>query len=125
MTEVTRILSAIDQGDPHAAEQLLPLVHDELRRVNRVRDKQRLQRGGARKRLDLDPIDLAPDTDDGQLIALDEALAEWTLENPGAAQLVNLRFFAGLTRKDAADKMGFSAALRSLVSLPMGWRTLS
>jgi RNA polymerase sigma factor (TIGR02999 family) len=33
MSEVTRILSAIDQGDPHAAEQLLPLVYDELRRL--------------------------------------------------------------------------------------------
>ena len=33
MYEVTRILSAIDQGDPHAAEQLLPLVYDELRRL--------------------------------------------------------------------------------------------
>ena len=33
MTEVTRILSAIEQGDPHAAEQLLPLVYDELRRL--------------------------------------------------------------------------------------------
>src|SRR5437879_10249463 len=33
MTDVTRILSAIEQGDPHAAEQLLPLVYDELRRL--------------------------------------------------------------------------------------------
>src|SRR5947209_7818162 len=33
MNEVTRILSAIDQGDPHAAEQLLPLVYDELRQL--------------------------------------------------------------------------------------------
>jgi len=33
MTEVTRILSAIDQGDPHAAEKLLPLVYDELRKL--------------------------------------------------------------------------------------------
>jgi hypothetical protein len=33
MSEVTRILSAIDQGDPHAAEQLLPLVYDELRKL--------------------------------------------------------------------------------------------
>src|SRR6516162_336168 len=33
MSEVTRILSAIDQGEPHAAEQLLPLVYDELRRL--------------------------------------------------------------------------------------------
>src|ERR671935_883468 len=33
MNEVTRILDAIEQGDPHAAEQLLPLVYDELRRL--------------------------------------------------------------------------------------------
>src|SRR5258708_9538741 len=33
MSEVTRILSAIDQGDPHAADQLLPLVYDELRKL--------------------------------------------------------------------------------------------
>jgi RNA polymerase sigma factor (TIGR02999 family) len=33
MSEVTRILSAIEQGDPHAAEQLLPLVYDELRKL--------------------------------------------------------------------------------------------
>jgi RNA polymerase sigma factor (TIGR02999 family) len=33
MTEVTRVLSAIEQGDPHAAEQLLPLVYDELRKL--------------------------------------------------------------------------------------------
>jgi RNA polymerase sigma factor (TIGR02999 family) len=33
MTEVTRILSAVERGDPHAAEQLLPLVYDELRRL--------------------------------------------------------------------------------------------
>ena len=33
MSEVTRILSAIDKGDPHAAEQLLPLVYDELRKL--------------------------------------------------------------------------------------------
>jgi len=33
LTDVTRILSAIEQGDPSAAEQLLPLVYDELRRL--------------------------------------------------------------------------------------------
>src|SRR5262245_51445141 len=37
MTDVTRILSAIEQGDPHAAEQLLPLVYDELRKLAAVR----------------------------------------------------------------------------------------
>jgi hypothetical protein len=39
MSEVTRILSAIEQGDPHAAEQLPPLVHDELRHARRVRTR--------------------------------------------------------------------------------------
>jgi len=37
MSEVTRILSAIEEGDPHAAEQLLPLVYDELRKLAAVR----------------------------------------------------------------------------------------
>jgi hypothetical protein len=37
MSEVTRILSAIDQGDPHAAEQLLPLVYEELRKLRGAR----------------------------------------------------------------------------------------
>src|SRR2546421_41195 len=145
MSEVTHILSAIEQGDPHAAAQLLPLVYDELRRLaaqrlaqekpgqtleatalvheaylrlvdvegaqhwhsrghffaaaaeamrrillNRARDKNRLKRGGGRKRLDLDQIEIAQDTDDGQLIALDEALAQLAAEDPGAARLVNL-----------------------------------
>jgi RNA polymerase sigma factor (TIGR02999 family) len=163
MSDVTRILSAIEQGDPHAAEQLLPLVYDELRQLataklaqekpgqtlqatalvheaylrlvgadpklpwdsrghffaaaaeamrrillNRARDKQRLKRGGGRKRLDLDQIEIAQDTEDDQLLALDEALAQLTVEDPGAAQLVNLRFFAGLTLKEAAASLGLA-----------------
>src|SRR5262249_39475658 len=155
------ILSAIEQGDAHAAEQLLPLVYDELRKLaaermaqerpgqtleatalvheaylrlvgananqpwasrghffaaaaeamrrillNRARDKQRLKRGGGRKRLDLDQVEVAQDPEDGQLIALDEALAQLAVEDPGAARLVHLRFFAGLTLKEAADSLG-------------------
>src|SRR2546422_3446274 len=42
MSEVTRILSAIEQGDPHAAEQLLPLVYDELRKLAAQRLTQEL-----------------------------------------------------------------------------------
>jgi RNA polymerase sigma factor (TIGR02999 family) len=163
MSEVTRILGAIEQGDPHAAEQLLPLVYEELRRLaaqklagekpgqtlqatalvheaylrlvgssaqphwdsrghffaaaaeamrrillNRARDKQRLKRGGGRKRLDLDQVEISQDTGAGQLVALDEALAQLAAEDPGAAQLVNLRFFAGLTLKEAADSLGLA-----------------
>src|SRR5215813_9454114 len=149
MSDVTRILSAIEHGDPTAAEQLLPLVYDELRKlaaaklaqekpgqtlqptalvheaylrlvgdqhfdnrghffaaaaeamrrilVNRARDKNRLKRGGARGRVDLDHIEIALDTDDDQLIALDDALTQLAGEDPDAARLVHLRFFAGLT----------------------------
>ena len=163
MSDVTRILSAIEQGEPHAAEQLLPLVYDELRKLaaqklrqlkpgqtleatalvheaylrlvdvqklqrwdsrghffaaaaesmrrillNRARDRSRLKRGGDRRRIDLNQVELALDSSDEQLIALDEALALLAIEDPSAAQLVNLRFFAGLTLKDSAASLGLA-----------------
>jgi RNA polymerase sigma factor (TIGR02999 family) len=163
MSEVTRILSAIEQGDPHAAEHLLPLVYQELRKLaaqklaqekpgqtlqatalvheaylrlvgadqaqrwdsrghffaaaaesmrrillNRARDKKRVKRGGDRQRIDLEQLEIALDSNDEQLIALDEALALLAAKDPGAAQLVNLRFFAGLSLKDAAAALGLS-----------------
>jgi RNA polymerase sigma factor (TIGR02999 family) len=163
MSEVTLILSAIEQGDPNAAAQLLPLVYDELRKLaaqklaqekpgqtlqatalvheaylrlvgadqvqrwdsrghffaaaaeamrrillNRARDKKRLKRGGEFRRVDLHQIEIALDTNAEQLIALDEALAQLAVEDPGAAQLVNLRFFAGLALKDAASSLGLA-----------------
>ncbi|HYV34216.1 MAG TPA: ECF-type sigma factor [Gemmataceae bacterium] len=163
MSDVTRILSAIEHGDPKAAEQLLPLVYDELRKLaaqrltgekpgqtlqatalvheaylrlvgvqneqqwdsrghffaaaaeamrrillNRARDKKRSKRGGERRRVDLDQIEIALDTNDEQLIALDEALTQLTEEDADAARLVNLRFFAGLTLKDAAASLGLA-----------------
>ncbi len=163
LNEVTRILSGIEAGDPHAAAQLLPLVYDELRKLaaqklaqekpgqtlqatalvheaylrllgsdpdqhwdsrghffaaaaeamrrillNRARDKKRLKCGGERRRVDLDQVEIALDTDDEQLIAIDEALAQLAVDDPGAAQLVNLRFFAGLTLKEAADSLGLA-----------------
>jgi RNA polymerase sigma factor (TIGR02999 family) len=81
-----------------------------MRRIllNRARDRQRLKRGGGRKRLDLDQIEIAQDPEDEQLIALDEALAQLAVEDPGAAQLVHLRFFAGLTQQEAADSLGLA-----------------
>jgi RNA polymerase sigma factor (TIGR02999 family) len=163
MNEVTRILSAIEQGDPDAAEQLLPLLYDELRLlaaqrlaqeapgqtlqatalvheaylrlvgtqqgepwdsrghffaaaaeamrrilINRARDKKCAKRGGERRRVDLDRIEIALDTNDDQLIALDEALTQLAVEDPDAARLVNLRFFAGLTLKDTAVSLGLA-----------------
>jgi RNA polymerase sigma factor (TIGR02999 family) len=81
-----------------------------MRRIllNRARDKKRIKRGGQRRRVDLDQIEIALDTDDEQLIALDEALTQLNSEDPEAARLVNLRFFAGLTLKDAAASLGLS-----------------
>src|SRR5262245_2561430 len=163
MSEVTRILSAIEQGDPHAAEQLLPLVYDELRKlaaqklareapgqtieatalvheaylrlvdveraqhwdsrghffaaaaramrrilVDRARAKRSLKRGGGQAHAVLDEADLvAPEAGD-DLVALDEALDRLAAEDQEAAELVQLRFFAGLTSPQAAEAMGIS-----------------
>ena len=76
--------------------------------INRARDKKRLKRGGERRRVDLDKIEIALDGDDEQLLALDEALSQLAQEDEQAARLVNLRFFAGLTLRDAAAALGLS-----------------
>jgi RNA polymerase sigma factor (TIGR02999 family) len=76
--------------------------------VNRARDKKRVKRGGERHRVDLDQLEIALDTNDEQLIDLDEALTELAAEDADAARLVNLRFFAGLTLKDAAVSLGLA-----------------
>jgi RNA polymerase sigma factor (TIGR02999 family) len=164
MSEVTRLLSAIDQGDPGAAGQLLPLVYDELRRlavqrlaqekpgqtlqptalvheaylrlvggheeedwsgrghffaacaeamrrilVENARRKHRRKRGGDRSRLDLDGVQLAAPEPREDLLALDEALDRLAATDRQAAELVQLRYFAGLTLPEAAQALGISA----------------
>jgi RNA polymerase sigma factor (TIGR02999 family) len=161
MTDLTGILSAIESGDPHAAEQLLPLVYDELRKlaarklarekpgqtlqatalvheaylrlvssgtsrpwdgrghffaaaaeamrrilVNRERDKRRLKRGGDYQRVDLGEIEIAHKSDDLDIPALDEALETLAREEPACADLVKLRYFAGLTQEESARVLG-------------------
>ncbi len=163
MRDVTQILSAIDQGDPKAAEQLLPLVYDELRKlaatrleqerpgqtlqptalvheaylrlvdvktaqqfnsrghffaaaaeamrrilINRARDKKRLKRGGDRARVQFDLLADPGTAPDDQLLELDDALSSLTSTNPQAAELVKLRYFAGLTLPEAAQMLGLS-----------------
>jgi RNA polymerase sigma factor (TIGR02999 family) len=160
MSDVTQILAAIEQGDPQAAEQLLPLVYEELRRlaaqklalekpgqtlqatalvheaylrlvdaeqiprwngrghffaaaaeamrrilINRARDGKRLKRGGDQRRMDLEAIEIALNTDSDDLLALDEALQNLATEHPECAELVKLRFFAGLTLSEAATAL--------------------
>ena len=79
-----------------------------MRRIllNRARDRKRLKRGGQRRRIDLDRVEIALDTPDDELIALDEALDALAGEDPVCFDLVKLRFFAGLTLKDAATTLG-------------------
>ena len=83
---------------------------ESMRRIllNRARDKKRVKRGGNRRRVDLDQVEIALDTNDEQLIALDQALSQLALEDAEAAKLVNLRFFAGMTLKDAGLALGLA-----------------
>src|SRR5262249_40486922 len=168
--EVTRILSAIEQGDSHAAEQLLPLVYDELRRlaaqklaqekpgqtfdatalvheaylrlvtrgdasapreqhwnsrahffaaaaqamrnilVDNARRKRREKHGGGRLRVTLDEALPAPPNDADDLLTLDEALSRLAAEDPEAARIVHLRYFAALSVEEAAQELGISRA---------------
>jgi RNA polymerase sigma factor (TIGR02999 family) len=163
MPDVTHILSAIEQGDPHATEQLLPLVYDELRKlaaqrlakekagqtlqatalvheaylrlvdvdnaaqwngrghffaaaaeamrrilIEDARRKGRVKHGAGRARIELDHVDLAADGTGEDLLALDVALERLTAEEPVAAEVVKLRYFAGLTTDQAAATLGIS-----------------
>jgi RNA polymerase sigma factor (TIGR02999 family) len=167
MPDVTQILNLIDRGDPRAAEQLLPLVYEELRKVaaaklaheklgqtldatalvheayvrlvakpggdvhsvgfanrrhffcaaaeamrrilvDRARRKSSLKRGGDRAQQDLDDLAITVPEPREDLVALDEALQNLVVDDPQAAQLVQLRFFAGFTLIDAAEILGVS-----------------
>jgi RNA polymerase sigma factor (TIGR02999 family) len=163
MSEVTRILSAIEQGDPSAAEQLLPLVYDELRKlaaermalekpgqtlqatalvheaylrlvdvdqvqrwnsrghffaaaaeamrrilIDTARRKQSHKRGGDLARQDLDAVDLAAAEGPEEVLALDEAMQKLAEHDPSAAEVVRLRFFAGLPVPEVAKLLGIS-----------------
>ena len=70
--------------------------------IDRAKEKKRLKRGGDRQRVDLDAIEIALDTPAEELVALNESLIQLEKEHPDCAALVKLRFFAGLSQKDAA-----------------------
>lgn len=73
--------------------------------VNRARDKKRLKRGGDRQRVNLDQIQTALETSDEHLAALDEALTKLEAKDPLCAQIVKLRFFAGLGMRETAEAL--------------------
>jgi RNA polymerase sigma factor (TIGR02999 family) len=70
--------------------------------VNHARDRNRLKRGGARQRVDLDRLSDYVAASDDDLLGLDDALDRLAKEYPATAALVNLRFFAGMTLGEAA-----------------------
>ena len=74
--------------------------------INRARDKSRQKRGGGLRRVDLDAIEITLDTPAEELLALDEALQELAATDKLCADLVQLRFFAGLTQGEAALALG-------------------
>ena len=164
MTDVTRILNAIEQGDPRATEELLPHVYEELRLlaaqklsheppgqtlqatalvheayirlveaecrnwnsrnhffmsaaeamrrilIENARRKKALKHGGDQKRINLDNAAMTVEETPDELIALDEALQELAVEDSTKADLVKLRYFAGLSIDQAAEILGISRA---------------
>lgn len=76
--------------------------------VENARRKQRLKHGGGCERVDADTAGLAAPMPDAELLALDEALDQLAQVDPPAAELVQLRFFAGLTQAQAAEHLGCS-----------------
>lgn len=164
MSDVTRLLSAIREGDPHAAADLLPLVYDELRRlaslwlaqespgqtlqatalvheafvrltgnsdterdwenhghffaaaaeamrhllVDNARRKKRFKHGGGWTRVSLDVAASLMHEPSEDILALDEALARLTAQEPAKAEVVKLRFFAGLTMPEVARSLNIS-----------------
>jgi RNA polymerase sigma factor (TIGR02999 family) len=162
VSDVTQILSAIEQGDPRAADQLFPLIYDALRQlaaaklaqeapgqtlqatalvheaylklvesraqqwnsrghffaaaaeamrrilVDQARKKHSVKHGGDRLRQPLDEVNpTAPEMGE-DLVALDAALELLAARDAEAAELVKLRFFAGLTAAEAAAALGIS-----------------
>lgn len=163
MTDVTQILSLIEEGDPSAAEQLLPLVYDELRNlaaakmaqessdhtlqatalvheayvrlvdveraqhwdsrghffaaaaeamrrilVENARRKRRIKHGGELVRVELEQNEPQNISSDDLILAVDESLEALAEQNAQAAELVKLRYFAGLMLPEAAEALGVS-----------------
>lgn len=162
MSDVTQLLNSIDQGDPKAAGELLPLVYEELRKlaaakmaqqpdgqtlqatalvheawlrladganrqyasrrhffsaaaqamrhllIERARRKLRERHGGELQRVDFDDVNITALTDDERLVQINAALEELAVLAPDKAEVVKLRFFAGLDEKEIAELLNLS-----------------
>jgi RNA polymerase sigma factor (TIGR02999 family) len=78
--------------------------------IDRAREKHSQKRGGGRKRMDIDALDLATRATPDQLLALNDALSKLAREDRAAARLVELRYFAGLTVEQAGKVLRISTA---------------
>jgi RNA polymerase sigma factor (TIGR02999 family) len=78
--------------------------------IDRARRKHSQRHGGDYQRADLEGFDLAAPAVDEQLLAVNEALEKLTLEHPVQAELVKLRYFAGLTNEEVSEVMGISVS---------------
>jgi RNA polymerase sigma factor (TIGR02999 family) len=79
--------------------------------IDRARHKQTSKAGGGRRRLDLDDIEPVLEDENGdRLLSLDDALRLLEVDDPRKAELVKLRFFAGLTAEQAAAALGVSTS---------------
>jgi len=104
--------------DQHVPQQWNGRVHffaaaaEAMRRilVESARRKQTLKRGGGEKRVDVELVDSLVIDETLDLVALDEALTRLAQQQPVKAELVKLRFFAGLTMREAAEALGISLA---------------
>ncbi len=76
--------------------------------VERARHKARLKRGGGQRRVPLEELDLAVNSDSETLLLVEEALERLAALDPVKAKLVTLRFFTGLSLADAATVLGVS-----------------
>lgn len=165
MSEVTHLLNALSRGDPRAADQLLPLVYQELRLlaaqklarekagqtlgptalvheaylrlvdtekvpewnsrghffgaaaeamrrilVERARHKRSLKAGGGRRRQEMPELEAPAGVPDLDVLALDEALAKLAAQDKRRADVVKLRFFAGLTIEETALALGIATS---------------
>ena len=162
MSELTQILKSASEGDPKAANELLPLVYESLRKlagakmanekpghtlqptalvheayvrllgneaiewesraqffaaaaeamrrilIDRARKKFAVKRGEGVGHVSIDEIDIAANAEDPAILLVDEALEKLERHEPECAQLVKLRFFAGLSAKEAAETLGMS-----------------
>ncbi len=77
--------------------------------IERARRKNALKRGGDFQRVNLDDVDVAALADDDTLLLINDALEKLEKEDPDAAQVVKLRFFAGLTNEEAGQVLGVTS----------------